>query len=162
MEEPDSESEPFAMILTVSSYVSLVLYTTFFIYMLIKLKGRLFIGLGSILYLYQIFFILSAVLSTMFLYYKENNLFDETSIFFKYITFFNCFNSIITRIKWFILYYLTMQMKFIVIKLKSETLIEYKKEMKSWNIKQFLIYIVFSLLAASIVIVSTIRDINEV
>ncbi len=104
--------------LTIVSYVSLLLYTLTFLYILVKLKCHLFLGLGSLLFIYEVFFILNAVINTLFYLDDVQNPTDsyqKADIFFEHI--FSPFRSMVNRFKWFFLYYLIIQMKIIVIKI---------------------------------------------
>ena len=50
----------------IMSYFNFFIYTAILVYILVKVRGKLFLGLGSMLVIYQIFFTLKSVLSTYY------------------------------------------------------------------------------------------------
>ena len=49
------------LVLVILGYFSFFVYSSIFVFILVKLKGRLLLGLGSLLVIYEIFFITKVI-----------------------------------------------------------------------------------------------------
>jgi hypothetical protein len=89
------------LIVMISSLTNVALFTSCFIFVLIKVKGKIFLGLGVVLFIFETFFIIRGLTDT-FLYYikKDETIEDET-----FSTIANVVSTIFSRVKWFTLYY---------------------------------------------------------
>jgi hypothetical protein len=109
------------LILMISSYSNLIIYSSFLGFILLKIRFRLFLGLGTVLTIFLIFFFLKAVLNTLFFVFERNKT-DEGKITEDGIKMlFKILSSVANRLKWFMLYYLIIQVNTIIIKLRSES-----------------------------------------
>jgi hypothetical protein len=53
-------------LLMIFSYLNLALYSGYLFFILVKTKCRLFLGLGTVLLLYEVFFLSKATINTLF------------------------------------------------------------------------------------------------
>jgi len=132
------------------SYFNLVVYTLYLVYILWKIKCRLFLGLGTILILYEVFFTSKAVINTLFyLNLKVNNNIIEQNNTEKNI--FKLVSSLANRLKWFILYFLLISVREIVIMMKAQTFESFHKDKKRWARMKKIIFTIYFLMASSII-----------
>ena len=54
------------LLLMIFSYLNLGLYSGYLFFILVKIKCRLFLGLGTVLLLYEVFFLSKATINTLF------------------------------------------------------------------------------------------------
>ena len=134
----------------VSSLANAGIFTILLFCVLIKIRGKVFLGLGLLLWLFVIFFIARGFTDTFkfIAFYGEkkphdimlNKIADLTSTLF-------------SRIKWFVLYFFVIQAQEVRIKLQSASPEEFNLQSSIWRRKKYFILSVFFF--ASIVIVAS-------
>lgn len=113
--EPDKN---FDLALMIQTYIFFTIYSIILLVILCKVKFRLYLGFGVILFNFEFYFLVKALLNTFFYVNNDGNDSPGSNPVLYSVT--RCISSLTNRIKWFILYFFILKVKTIVIKLDAD------------------------------------------
>ncbi len=125
----------------IQTYIFLAIYSIILVVILYKVKLRLYLGFGVILFNFEFYFLIKALLNTFF--YMHNQANDSQGYKPVLYSVTRCISSITNRIKWFILYFFILKVKTIVIKLDAENPEDNRSRQLQWETRKKQFYSVF-------------------
>ena len=105
--------ESLDLALMIQTYTIFAIYSIILTVILCKVKFRLYLGFGVILFNFEFYFLIKALLNTFF--YVHNTRSDSPGSKPVLYSVTRCISSLTNRVKWFILYFFILKVKTIVI-----------------------------------------------
>ena len=141
-------NEKLDLALMIQTYIFFSIYSIILLVILCKVKFRLYLGFGVILFNFEFYFLIKALLNTFFYMHNEGNDSPGSKPVLYSVT--RCISSLTNRIKWFILYFFILKVKTIVIKLDADNPEDNRMRQLLWETRKKQFYAVF--LPASLVV----------
>ena len=125
----------------IQTYTIFAIYSFILLVILCKVKFRLYLGFGVILFIFEFYFLIKALLNTFFYVHNTRSDSPESKPVLYSVT--RCISSLTNRIKWFILYFFILKVKTIVIKLDADNPEDNRRRQLQWEKRKKQFYSVF-------------------